>query len=344
MKLSTQSSRILASALLVSLIAACGGGGGDSTPAPAPSPTPAPAPAPTPPAPPPVPYTIADARPVASDGLFISSELPFYTKVEHLEYADAIQVFSSYGAVTNLTNASCVNADGGQGTLSVSFVKSGTAVGFKSGDTISYTFNNCRVGTSTKTFNGAYSVTINGNYANLSPTSYQVNYSVKTTKFEISIANGTTTFKLAYDGSQTATYKRTSETSIEVTAKSDIVNTVDTYSGTSTVPNFSVKLLPTTTVAATQTTGTFASRVDGDLIASGNNLIINYAMSTPVAFSGTIAASGVSTPNAGEVFTTKGKLLTKVTLSANSAILQADSNRDGVLDLSLTTTYADLSK
>jgi hypothetical protein len=139
---------------------------------------------------------------------------------------------------------------------------------------------------------------------------------------------------------------QTNDTDIYVSSKTKLLNKTTAYSGTSTVPDMSIQFLLSSTVSATETASTYASIVDGSFWVDNNTKSFSYTLSTPTAYSGGNDKGVFTTPTAGVIRAKDDKLnlLTQITLTPMDVKLLADSDRNETLDLSLTTTYTDLSK
>jgi hypothetical protein len=317
-------------ALLLALsVAACGGGGGGGTATIATPTTKI--------------YGQTDAKTVAGTGLLTSELLFAQVQIEQAFFGGFIQGFST-GVASGSASAStlsCVSAGLGSGTLTVSTTKAGVYVGLQTNDSVNITFNACDFGGNGLVLNGNTVLVSKGSYANL-PINFSVLYSLTTTNFDM-IFGGV---KNRSNGVQNVAFNATvaGVAFPEVTSTVATSYSLESYSSsTAKVPAITFKLNTGTVVYAKySSTNAFVSKLDGGVTGTPTTSgAVPLIISTPTPLAGTLTG-GRPVPTVG-VFRVKGvdlNLQTETTVQGISAVLKADSNGDGTLDLSFNTTYS----
>ncbi len=349
MTLSPLSLGTTTSLFLVAALSACGGGG--DTPAVTTPATTAVTPATTPPvttAVAPVPsssptvFTQNDAKLVAGVGLSTAQLVHLQTQQEQVFIGGLFQGLTVANATGSFgpATATCASSAGGSGSFTISETKSGTYVGYKISDTQTISFNACKFASSSIVMNGRYTLVSRGNYANLSPNSV-VEYSVTTTDFDISVGSGTSTIKFRSNGVQTAKFDTTvgglNAPDVTVTAVGG--RTVASFSpATSLSPSLSLAMNPGMVINAKLTAaGNFAVSADGGLSGSTSSGTVPLLFATSTALSGP-ASTMLPTAGTMRVKDTALNLQTEATYLGAVATVKADTNRDGILDLTFSTT------
>jgi hypothetical protein len=337
MKLSSVSLGTTTSLFLAVALSACGGGGDAPSVATPVASAPAPAPSVSPTV-----FSQDTARLLAGLGLSTAQLLHLQTLQEHTLIGGLFQSLTVGAASGSFgpTSATCASSAGGSGSLTVSETKSGTYVGYKVGDSLSVTFNACKFASSTIVTNGRFVVVSRGNYANLSPNSV-VEYSVTTTVFDISIGSGSTTAKFRSDGVQNAKFDTTvgGTSAPDVTVAVGSGRAVASYSpATAPVPSITYAMSPGVVINAKLTAASnFAATLNGALSANTSTVTIPLLFATNPALTG---PASTTLPTAGilSVKDTGANLQTETTYLGSIATVKADTNRDGILDLTFNTT------
>jgi hypothetical protein len=336
MKPSSLSLGTTTSLFLAVALSACGGGGGDA-PVAAPAPAPAPAPAVNAAV-----FTQNDARLLAGLGLSTAQLVYLQSQQEQLFIGGLFQgltVGTASGSFAP-TTVSCASSAGGSGSLTASESKSGVYVGYKTNDSQTISYNACKFASSSTVLNGKYTLVSRGNYSNLSPNS-AVEYSVTTTDFDISIGNGTSTFKSRSNGVQTAKFDTTvgGQSAPDVTLAVASGRTVASFSpATSLSPSFTFAMAPGMALSAKLTAaGNFATSLDGGLSMTFPTGTVPMLFGTSPVLTG---PASTTLPTAGvlRVKDTGLNLQTETTYLGAIATVKADTNRDGILDLTFNTT------
>jgi hypothetical protein len=306
-------------------LSACGGGGSD-------------APAPSPSASATV-FTQTDAKNVAGLGLATSQLMLIQTQLEQVFIGGLLQSLSSAAASGSLSpaSASCASSAGGSGSFIVSQIKAGTYVGYKINDSFDITFNACKFAGSTVSVNGKFSLVSLGNYANLSVNSV-VDYRVTTTNLELN----NTSLRFRSSGLQTVKF----DTTTGGTGAADVTLAVGSgrsigifNSSTALSPGFTWTLSSGSTINAKLTNANFAFYLNGDVSSATSSGAVPLSFATTTTLTGPYSTSALY-PTAGvmRVKEPSMNLLTETSYQGATATVKADTNRDGVLDLTFTTT------
>jgi hypothetical protein len=365
MKPVSRSSRILACTLLVSLVAACGGGGGESAPAPAPNATAVPTP------PPPaaqVLYTAADAQNVARLGFNIAELMygqsrremasPAYFAKDIIDESVFGQTAFQNIPLTSLPCAATTTASPttpvGSGTHSFSVTKAANTVGLQNGDSFVLAYQNCDFGDGASALsgnvrNGTLTATVQGNYSVLNSAGFTFSYKLTTENLQQTPG----IIRVSSTGSNSVT--------VVVNGASGGVNGPEYYYPSitsSVVGNYVVKYFnPANSTTAglihnwdngmtlrnsTGSNNSFTSKIDGTMSSVVGNNSLALTFNTPTQLSGAYA-SGRPVPSTGVMRVTQPillpYLLTETTVSGVNAVIKADSDRNGSLDLTVNTTY-----
>jgi hypothetical protein len=349
MKLSSLSLGTTTGLFLAVALSACGGGGSDAPAAAAPvSVTPTPA-ATTPvavtPTPTPSVFTQNDAKLAAGLGLSTAQLVYLQAQQEQGFIGGLFQGLTGGNASGSFpaTTVSCASSAGGSGTFTFGETKSGTYVGYRVNDSQTLSFNACKFASSTVVVNGRYALVSRGNYVNLSSNS-AVEYSVTTTDFDISIGTGTSAAKFRSNGIQTAKF----DTILGGVNAPDV--TLAVVSGRATAffspatalsPSFSFAMNPGMGINAKLTAASnFAISMDGGLSGVFSAGSVPMLFATSSALTGPFSATAGLLPTAGtmRVKDTALNLQTETTYLGSIATVKADTNRDGILDLTFNTT------
>jgi hypothetical protein len=325
-------------------LTACGGGGDDPAPAPVATQTPAPTPAPSPtPAPATgTKFTKAQVLEVAQLGTLVG----VLTEQRGLFMVD-FQVgtligFSGLAGGSTSDNVSC--AAGGSAVRTAARAASRT--GLAAGDSLTVAYSNCA---SQSTVNGAVqTVVINGtvkmtaenDMANLAVADHDVRYTTTMTNFSLKI---NTAAAAVFNGVLTAGRLASNG---NVATTSFAVPTGGAFSFT--VSDLSVRFEPTAKAVFVRT----ASDNGGSLSLDGATitntagapapLTLTFKTVTPLAGN---AAKGYVVPITGSVNVTDPSktLATSVAYSGTVATVSGDTDKDGTLDLTFSSTWAELS-
>ncbi len=319
-----------ASLFLVVALSACGGG--DGAP-----------PTVTPVAKNPTVFGQNDAKAIARLGLATSQLMLIQTLLEQEYIGGLFQSLTTASANGSLspTSSSCASATGGSGSFTLSQVKAGTYVGYKINDSIEITYNACKFATSSIVINGKFSLVSLGNYANLSAISV-VDYRLSTTNFEIN----SSALRFRSSGIQAARYDTTTSGAgaADVTVSVQSGRSVELFSSaTATTPVVTWTISPSAAVKAKLTSANFTFSMNGDIstaTASGGGPL-SFTTITPLT--GPYSTSALY-PTSGimRVKEPAVNLLTETTYQGSTATVKADTNRDGVLDLTFITTAQEL--
>jgi hypothetical protein len=190
------------------------------------------------------------------------------------------------------------NCTGG-GSLTLGINKSGTYLGLKANDSLTYTFNNCKVSSTDSTvYNGGAVVTAITAASNLDTTLTNVSnlqYRVKSTNLSIAL----TSSKVVHNGSMNATMNLTSTAfGLDMTVPSGLNQIWDSYSST------------TATSANLTTTAGSSSRLIKNL-GPGTAFSLSYAGRLSISASGSSIDLDITTPTiiAGTVSSTTGRIV-----------------------------------
>jgi hypothetical protein len=337
MKKTSSTFRSTVSVGLLSLVSACGGGGGDSAPAAQPAVVKTP-----------VIYGQEDAKVIAGLGLVTVELLTMQLQIEQAFFANFLQSFTTgtpSGSSAPVV-VSCVLPTGGNGSITVSVAKAGVYTGLKAADSVDLTFNSCTLGGTTLMLNGRAVMTPSADYANLGA-NFAVQYKLTTSNFNMTDF-GSGGEQLRSTGEQLVKYDATvaGPGYPDVSTVISKSYTLSHYpTSTSSAADIAYTLSPLVSVSQKQTaSGTFTSRVAGDLSVDGANGPVFMSFLTLAPLTGNMVA-GRPLPTAGvlRVKDTGSNLLTETTIQGLSATVKADSNGDGTLDLNINTTYVALT-
>lgn len=339
MKQSPLSLGTTTSLFLAVALSACGGGGDSPAPAPAPVTT-APAPAPAPGA---AIFNQETVRLLAGLGLSSAQLLHLQTLQEHTLIGGLFQSLSTGTASGSFptTTASCVSSAGGSGSFTVTETKTGVYVGYRVGDSMTLNFSACKFASSPTVLNGRFNLVSRGNYANLSPNS-AVEYTLTTTVFDTSIGSGTSTAKLRSNGVQNAKFDTTvgGPNAPDVTVSvGGVGHSVASFSpATATAPSITYAMVSGMGINAKLTASSnFAAAMNGNLSASTSTVTIPLLFATSPALTGP-ASTTIPTAGILSVKDTGVNLQTETTYLGSTATVRADTNRDGILDLTFNTS------
>ncbi len=332
-------------------LAACGGGGGGDAPAAAGTGTAPPAsgtstaaPAPASTAAP-APYTQGEAQAVAGVGFLGLELIAQQAQIEQPALAYFSQGFLSGNTVagsTGPTTVNCASATAGGGTLTATVTKSGTYAGLKTNDKIDVTYTNCNFGAG-NVQNGRLVLTAQADYANLGAinSGFKFNYQLSSINYVQAI--GTVRFvsngvqNVQFDSTASAGYPKLSSSIVSTHSN----KTFDSVSATTPALEISINTGATLTNQFTSAGANYSATVDGGvgLKTPGGAIALAYATTTPITGA---VVSGRLVPAAGvlRVKETTLNLQTESTMQGSMVQVKADTNRDGTLDLTFSTTYS----
>lgn len=331
------------SATLIALcaLAACGGGGGDSPAATTPAGgsgagTSSSA----------TPFTRADAEAIAGIGFITSELITLQAQLEQPALAFFAQGFLSANAVVGSsgpTTVGCASSAGlGGGTLSATVTKSGTYAGLKTNDKIDVTYNNCNFGSGIVQ-NGRLAITAQADYANLGAlgAGFKFNYQLSSTNYQVALTTGRFVSNgvqnVQFDSTVSANYPKLNSTVISAYSYKGFNPASATTSSLEYSLNTGVALSSQLTSAG----ASYSSTVDGSvgLTVASNSVALAYTTPTPITGA---VVSGRFIPAAGvlRVKETTANLQTESTVQGAMVQVKADTNRDGILDLTFSTTYS----
>ena len=330
----SSSSKFSATLIALCTLAACGGGGGGDGPATTPVATPAA-----------TSYTRADAEDIAGIGFITSELITLQAQLEQPALAYFTQVFLSNNTAmgsSGPTSVSCANATGGGGTLSAIVTKSGSYIGLKTNDKIDVTYNNCNFG-SGSVQNGRLAITAQADYTNLGAigAGFKFNYQLSSTNYQVALTTG----RFVSNGVQNVQFDST------VGANYPKLNSsiISAYSykafnpASATTSSLEYSLNPGTALSSQLTSAgaNYSSTIDGSvgLTVASNSIALAYATPTPITGA---VVSGRLIPAAGvlRVKETNANFQTESTVQGSMVQVKADTNRDGILDLTFSTTYS----
>jgi hypothetical protein len=329
-------------------ITACGGGGGDAPAAAAPASAGSTSTA--------APYTKDDAEAFAGIGFIISELITLQARLEQPVLAYFAQSFLSDNTLSGSTGpatVSCASSAGGSGTLSVTVIKSGTYAGLKTNDKIDVTFNNCNFGggSDSRSFqNGRLAITAKADYANLGAvgSGFKFNYQLSSIRYSINIgargfiSNGVQ--DVQFDSTASASYPKLDSSVINAYTYEAMNPTAET---TATL-DYSLRTGAKLSSQLTSAGANYSSTIDGPvgLTVTSNSIpeSIALAYTTPAPMTGAVV-SGRLIPSAGvlRVKETNVNLQTESTVQGSIVQVKADTDRDGILDLTFSTTYSALT-
>jgi hypothetical protein len=296
-------------------------------------------------APAPAPYTQGEAQAVAGVGFLGFELIAQQAQIEQPALAYFTQGFLSQNTVlgsTGPTTASCASATAGGGTLTVTVTKSGTYAGLKTNDKIDVTFTNCDSGAG-NVQNGRLVLTAQADYANLGAlnSGFKFNYQLSSINYAQTIgtarfvANGVQ--NVQFDSTASATYPKLSSSIVSAYSNKAF------SPASATTPGLEVSINAGTTLTNqfTSAGANYSATVDGGvgLTTPGGAIAMAYATTTPITGA---VVSGRLVPAAGvlRVKETTLNLQTESTVQGSMVQVKADTNRDGTLDLTFSTTYS----
>jgi hypothetical protein len=326
-------------------LTACGGGD-DPAPAPVATQTPAPAPTPTP-APSPAPatgtkFTKAQVLEVAQLGTLVG----VLTEQRGLFMVDfqvgTLIAFSALAGGSTSDNVSCSAGGSAVRTAARAAPRTGLAVG----DSLTVAYSNCR---SQSTVNGAVQIlVINGtvkmtaesDMANLAVADHDVRFTTTMTNFSLqentaaaTVFNGTLTAgRLASNGN--------------VATTSFAVPTGGAYTVNVSGVNIRFEPMAKAVFGRTLSNNGGSLSLDGATITTTAGapapLSLTFKTTTPLAGN---TAKGYVVPAAGSMNVTDPSktLATSIAYSGTVATVSGDTDKDGTLDLTFSSTWAELS-
>jgi hypothetical protein len=321
---------------IASVVVGCGGGGGTTT-------------ASTTTTVAPRVFTSSEGKLVAGLGLLTVDALSSYAQVEQSFFANLIQGLSAAGSTPIGSSPSvtipCASGGSGSGSFSAGVSKSGVYVGLKTNDTVNLSFSSCALSGTGITLNGQAIITATADNLNLGP-NFLAQYRLTTSNFEISVAS----CKFRSSGTQNIRYNATAAGG----SFPDLASTVTS--------NYAFSFFnPTSAAVATVSLNLNPSSVLNYKVSTSNTFVTSFTGSvqsttqsgtTSSTISATTPLSGPWTQTAGRSNPTSGVLnVTDVTLNlATSTTIQPvavfvkfDSNGDGSLESTYTTSYTALT-
>lgn len=324
-----------ASALaLTSAVVGCGGGGGGNTPTTVAAPRL---------------YTSTEAKLVAGGGLVTVEALSGHMQLEQAFFANFIQGYSAAGNTASGSSPtitiSCASGGSGAGSFSSSVSKSGVYTGLKSNDTFNMSFNGCSLPGTGLTLNGQAVIQATADNLNLG-SNFLAQYRLTTANFDMSIGSS----KFRSSGAQNIRYDATAAGP----SFSDLSSTVV---GSYVYGIFNQASATTASVNVTLTTGavlntktttsnTFVTSFNGSLQSSTSAGAFTSTISTAAPLSGpSNSTTGRPIPTSGILNATDTtlNLATSTTIQPVAVFVKFDSNGDGSLESTYTTTYTALT-
>jgi hypothetical protein len=339
--------KFTATLIAMSALVACGGGGGD-----APATTPAPVNTATPPpaggAATTAIYTKDDAEDVAGLGFLASELITQRAQIEQPALAYFAQGFLSSKTATGSsvpTTVSCATASGGSGTLTATVTKSGTYVGLKTNDKIDVSFNNCNYGAG-DVLNGRLVATSQADYADLgaSGTGFKFNFQLASINYQQALSTtrivSNCVQNVQFDATASANYPKLTSSTASICSTKFFTPALATTASLEITLNMGA----TVTSQFTSAGANYSSTVDGAIALSVPPETISLILATPVPVTGAVT-SGRLVPAAGvlRVKDFDANLQTESTVQGSMVQVKADTNRDGTLDLTFSTTYSMLT-
>ena len=316
--------------LAVASLSACGGGDSTNTPPAAPVQV--------------TPYSQSDVKTAAATGLLLVNLSATQAQVEQSFFAALLEGFINAPAGGSLaaTTIPCAVNGLGSGSFTTSVTRAGIYAGLRTNDILNFTFNSCVFGSAAGlTLNGSTSLTSGNTYTSLAP-AFLIQYNVVTTNFDFITSAG----KIRSNGNQSVTFDaRTAGTSLpEISVLAGAAGYGSSFftPATATVPSISNTLKSGGTIYSRLGTGsTFVSGVNGvvDIVTSSG--MQSFTLVTNTRLSGS-TASGSAVPTAGNLSAKNNtlNLQTVVSIQGLNATVQADTNQDGTLDSTTTSSYA----
>lgn len=328
------------------LLSACGGGGGGSTATTVSTVTP-PIISPTS-----ITYTQANAKPLAGLGLLTVESLSRRVLLQqgffvgylkgYSTRSSNVQVDTDFGPCDDFSTTPNVP---GTGTYSITVTKGGTYRGVKPNDTISFNFSGCTFPNASFTLNGQALLTSAGTYVD-STVNTLFAYRLNSTNYNYSSYPAGQ--QNVYNGSVSVSYDGTTG-GIDypnLTATATSAYSVAIYSSltalTPTITN-ALSSLATLTYAPTSA-GSYTASLNGDASVASTSapILLKFATNTQLAGS---SLTGRLVPTSGVLRVTDRAVnfLTRTTVTGTNVAVDFDSDRDGSLDSSFTTTYSSLT-
>jgi hypothetical protein len=319
------------------VITACGGGGDDGVTPSAAAPTATSSTGPIAIAPTVVTkYTEADVRKTAQmaalaktlDGTVLMERLAVLPGYVYGASIDA-------GGSRTLPTMSCTNLGGRSGTISSNFTKSATRSGLAVGDTLTLFLNNCDFGPDIGIYNGTARMTARATISLNSLTTFTIALRADLTELT-SIADGMTS---KFNGSVdmdveispiSATFK------FAVPADQTMVAEVGSSTG-----SYKLAHAQGTTFTRKQFLSVTTDKLDGAITMTVNGDSRSVTVETPTALSGSLSTDSFAlfVPTAGEFNIKSGDLSTSVSVNGNTVTVRGDSDGNGSLDLSFSTSW-----
>ena len=309
------------------LLAACSGGGGDSAPA---SPLSTTTPVVT--SSPPVSFTQKEVQAVVGLGLLI-------TELTGSQSSSLLGFFGGFwqgisssegGSDTPVTNSCAVNGVG-SGSVTFTTSKSGVYTGFRKGDYLITTYTNCDLG-GNSLINGTARLTAVSEIANLVAGDFVANYEADLIDFSLNgvthngninaataVSNGSTNFNQMFDAIGIEGLRVNSGELTNLYSQGASFKLVDASAGSA------------------------SRKLDGDIkvLTSTDNVTLLVLTSAPL-LGNTNSGRFVATSGAITIKDSVRNLATLTSFSGTVATVNADSNKDDVLDLSFPSTWAEL--
>ena len=319
---------------LASVVIGCGGGGGGTN---------------TTNAAPRV-YTQTEAKPVAGLGLLTVDVLSGYTLAEQGFFANFVQGFSAAGSTpigsSPTVSIPCASGGSGSGSFTIGISKSGVYAGLKTNDTLNLSFSGCALSGTGLTLNGQASIVATADNLNLG-SNFLAQYRLTTGNFEMSIASG----KFRSSGTQNIRYNATAAGPSFPDLSSTMVGNfmlgffIPANSAVAAITlNLNTGAVLTSKI---NTSNTFLTSFNGSLQASTpSSGAVSSTISTGTPLGGSsVATAGRSTPTSGvlNVTDTTLNLATSATLAPVLATVRFDSNGDGSMESTFTSTYTALT-
>lgn len=290
------------------------------------------------------PYSQSDVKAAAATGLLLVSISASRAQAEQAFFAGVLQGFINAPAGGSLaaTIIPCVLNGVGSGSFTASVTRAGIYAGLRTNDTLNLTFNSCTFGGATGlTLNGSTTLTSGNTYTSLAP-AFLVQYNVVTTNFDFITATG----KIRSNGSQSVTFDATAAG----TSLPEIATLAGSAGQSSSLFSPAAASLPSITntlrsggaiYSKLGTGNTFISGVNGVIDVATNAATQSFTLATNTRLSGS-NASGSAVPTAGNLSSKNNtlNLQTIVSIQGLNATVQADTNQDGTLDSTTTSSYA----
>jgi hypothetical protein len=314
--------KVGASLLMALVLSACGGGGDAGSPEPANG----------------TKYTQDDIKSVAAAGLVPAT----FILTDNGAGIGVLGGFlvsrtSQTGGSTGPVVESCVVNGNGHGSLTYSVTKSAFRTGFAAGDQVVVTFNDCDRGGGIVN-NGTATFTATNNLANLSTASFDYGVDVRMTNFSARYRSSLATF----DGVATLITKFLSS-NLSLTQKLAVPagqtlrvtlnNQVLEYAGGASV-----------SIALVSIPNSATTRLDGDVKVTNAGKTVALSASTPITLSGSTNAAGQFLATSGTIAVkdTARNIATSTTVSGNNTSVSGDTDGNGSLDLTFSTTWLSL--